>query len=161
MFVTRMADDALVYDGNQGGDVLPTRHTGPTFTGVAHASPYPTSRLAPVHDLVDAAAEIARADAMLGAVAHGKLAVIVEQIRSLQEQARRILEVAQQDAALHRAVCRFRKRPGAVYHAYDGPDGWYLSMLSPTEWGEPPHPFVGSYELLVDMSWRRVDVPAP
>ncbi len=139
-----MADEAI------------TRHRGSLHTGVAHASPYPTSRLAPVHDLVDAARQIAEADAMLGAVANAKLQVIAEQIRSLQAQAREVLETANRDAALHRASCNFRRRPGAIYHLYERPDGTqYFSMLGPAEWGTPPHPFMGSYELQLDMGWRR------
>jgi hypothetical protein len=122
----------------------------------SHVSPYPTSRLSPVHDLVDVAREIANADAMIGAVLHGKLEVIAEQIRALQQQAREILARAEHDAALHRAECRFRKRAGHVYHLYRRPDGGaYLSLLSPAEWGTPPHEHVGSWELLADSSWRR------
>lgn len=140
-----MADDAL------------TRYPGSNQVGIAHASPYPTSRLAPVHDLVDAAKQIAEADAMLGAVANGKLQVIVDQIRALQSQARDVLAAAQRDAELHRAACNFRRRPGAIYHLYAKPDGsQYFSMLAPADWGTPPHAFVGSFELLADMSWRNV-----
>lgn len=140
-----MADDAL------------TRHPGSNHVGVAHASPYPTSRLAPVHDLIDAARQIAEADAMLGAVANGKLQVIAEQIRALQAQAREVLAAAHRDAELHRAACNFRRKPGAVYHLYERPDTTqYFSMLAPADWGTPPHAFVGSYELMADLSWRRV-----
>lgn len=141
-----MSDDAVV------------RHGGGQFLGPAHASPYPTSRLAPVHDLVDVARQIQEADAMLGAVAHGKLQVIAEQIRALQVQAREIIEATHRDAGLHRAECRFRKRVGQRYHLYRRADGReYFSMLAPQEWGEAPHPHVGTYELAPDMSWQRVD----
>jgi hypothetical protein len=134
------------------------RHRGGQHLGPAHASPYPQSRLAPVHDLVDVARQIQEADAMLGAVAHGKLAVIAEQIRALQVQAREIIESAQRDAGLHRAQCRFRKRVGQRYHLYRRDDGSeYFSMLTPEDWGRPPHAHVGSYELMPDMAWRRVD----
>jgi hypothetical protein len=137
------------------------RHEGGQHLGPAHASPYPTSRLAPVHDLVDVARQIQEADAMLGAVAHGKLQVIAEQIRALQSQAREIIETAHRDAGLHRAECRFRKRVGQRYHLYRRADGSeYFSMLAPEEWGRCPHEHVGAYELQVDMSWRPVG-PAP
>jgi hypothetical protein len=140
-------DDALV------------RHDGARHLGPAHASPYPTSRLAPVHDLVDVARQIQEADAMLGAVAHGKLQVIAEQIRALQEQAREVIAAAQRDAGLHRAECRFRKRVGQRYHLYRRDDGSeYFSMLSPEEWGRCPHMHAGTYELQADMSWRLVDI---
>jgi hypothetical protein len=134
-----------------------TRYDGDNLPAPSHASPYPVSRLAPVHDLVDVAREIAQADAMIGAVVHGKLEVIAEQIRSLQQQARDILARAEHDAALHRAECRFRKRVGQTYHLYRRPDGTaYLSMLSPEEWGRPPHEHAGSWELLADSGWKRV-----
>lgn len=126
-----------------------SRHQGPDST-----SPYPVSRLAPAFQLVDVAHEIQMADRMLGEVVGSKLELIAGQIRALQEQARSILEKAEVDAALHRATCRFQKRPGQVYHLYERPDGRaYISMLSPAEWGNAPHRHVGSYRLEVDMSW--------
>lgn len=142
-----MSDDGFIKHG--GG-----RHEGP-----ARTSPYPLSRLSAPHELVDVAREIQQADALLGAVTGGKLALIAQQIRSLQEQARRILDAAQRDGELHRAACNFKKRPGHVYHLYRRDDGVrYLSMLSPEEWGgKPPHAFEGSYRLEVDMSWTPVD----
>ena len=126
-------------------------------------SPYPVSRLAPTHDLVDTARQIAEADQILGTVVHGKLSVIAEQIRALQEQARRVLAEAQEDAALHRARCSFQKRVGHTYHLYTRPDGSsWLSMLGPAEWrGAPPHAFVGSYRLEPDMSWTPVGAAEP
>ncbi|OOZ41039.1 hypothetical protein BOW53_05855 [Solemya pervernicosa gill symbiont] len=30
-------------------------------------------------------------------------------------------------------------------------------MLSPQEWGEPPHAYLGSYRLENDMSWTAVE----
>lgn len=139
------------------------RHGGPRHPGPAHSSPYPVSRLAPTHDLVDTARQIAEADQILGTVVHGKLSVIAEQIRVLQEQARRLLVEAQQDATLHRARCSFQKRVGHTYHLYTRPDGSsWLSMLGPAEWrGAPPHPFVGSYRLEPDMSWTPVGGAEP
>lgn len=136
------------------------RHDGP-----ARTSPYPVSRLAPAHELVDVAREIESADRMLGAVVSGKLEVIAEQIRALQEEARAILEQAKSDLDLHRAECTFRKRPGHVYHAYRRADGRaYLSMLSPEEWGTPPHEHLGSFRLELDQSWtplERASAPRP
>lgn len=131
------------------------RHGGPRHPGPAHSSPYPVSRLAPVHDLVDTARQIAEADQLIGTVVHGKLSVIAEQIRALQDQARRIMAEAQQHAALHRARCSFQKRVGHTYHLYERADGHsYFSMLGPDDWsGRPPHAFVGSYRLEPDMSW--------
>lgn len=119
------------------------------------AVPYPTSRLAARIDLVDMAQEIEKADQALGMVVGGKLEVIRDQMRALQEEARRLLDEARISARLHRAHCSFRKIPGRVYHLYRrGEDDLYFSMLSPAEWGgSPPHAFEGSYRLEVDMSW--------
>lgn len=134
------------------------RHGPGTHEGPPRASPYPLSRLAPPHDLVDVAREIQQADAMLGAVAAGKLRVIADQIRALQAEARAVLERAREHHDLHRAECAFAKRPGAVYHLYRRDAGaLYFSMLSPDDWaGRPPHAFAGSFRLELDMSWTKV-----
>lgn len=131
------------------------RHGGDRHEGPARTSPYPVSRLAPAHDLVDTARQIAEADQLIGTVTHAKLELIAKQIRSLQEEARRVLDRAREDAELHRAVCNFRKTAGHVYHLYRRADGrLYFSMLSPDDWnGRSPHAFEGSYRLEADMSW--------
>jgi Protein of unknown function (DUF2452) len=131
------------------------RHDGEKHRGPASSSPYPMSRLAPAHDLVDVAREIQRADAILGSVATGKLALIADQIRALQEQARRVLLDTQRDAELHRAKCQFVKRVGQTYHLYKRASGdLYFSLLSPEDWsGSPPDLYDGSYRLEADMSW--------
>ena len=131
------------------------KHAGPRHEGPGHSAPYPLSRMAPPHDLVDAAAEIQKADATLATMTGGKLQVIVDQIRSLQEHARAILEQAQRDAELHRAKCNFQKRPGRVYHLYRRDSGEvYFSMMAPDEWSLPQaQTFLGSYRLEADMSW--------
>lgn len=132
------------------------RHDGP-----ARTAPYPMSRLAPAHDLVDVARRIAEADAMIGAVASGKLRVIADQIRALQDEARRILDDTRRDLDLHRARCSFAPRPGQVYHLYRRADAeLWLSMIAPSEW-DAPHPFEGSYRLELDRSWTRVDLGEP
>lgn len=135
------------------------RDDGGLFDGPRQASPYPLSRLAPAHDLVDVARQIQEADRMLGAVTGSKLQLLAKQIRALQEEARAILEAAHRDAELHRAACSFQRRPGQTYHFYRRPDGaLYISMLSPEEWRQkPPHPFVGSYRLEADLSWTRAE----
>lgn len=139
-----------------------TRHESGKHAGPARTSPYPVSRLAPAHDLVDTARQIAEADNVIGTVVHAKLSVIAEQIRALQEQARGILEDAVDAAELHRAGCNFPKKVGHIYHLYRRPNGsTYFSMLSPDDWGEPPHEFVNSYRLEPDMSWTPADQAAP
>jgi hypothetical protein len=117
------------------------------------------SRLAPVHDLVRAAEEIAQADGMLTAVVGAELEAIAQQIRRLQAQAAEAIARARHDAELHRAECRFRRRPGQICHLYERPDGTrYLSLLSPEDWnGAPPHPHRGSYRLENDMRWTPLE----
>jgi Protein of unknown function (DUF2452) len=118
--------------------------------------PYPTSRLAAPIELVDMAREIERADQALGLVVGAKLEVIRNQMRALQDEARKLLEEAQTSARLQRAKCNFRKIPGKVYHLYRRSDGeLYFSMISPDEWGgAPPHSFEGSYKVDIDLSLR-------
>ena len=135
------------------------RDEGARHEGPPQASPYPLSRLAPVHDLVDTAREIQEADRMLGTVTGGKLELLARQMRALQEEARHLLAAARRDAELHRATCRFHRRPGHVYHFYKKADGeLYMSLLSPEDWrGAPPHRFEGSFRLESDMSWTSVE----
>ncbi len=142
----------------------PVRHGGGKHEGPARTSPYPMSRLAPVHDLVDLAQEIATADRAIGSVVGGKLEVIAKQMRALQEEARALLEAARRDLDLHRAECSFVKRPGSIYHLYRrGDDRLYFSMLSPDDWsGAPPHPYAGSFRLENDRSWTPIEeIAAP
>jgi len=127
-------------------------------TASGHGSPYPLSRLAPPITLLDLAREIAQADQMITNRVDAQLEVIARQIRGLQDEARRILEGANQDKDLHRARCAFQKRAGHVYHLYRSNDGsLYFSMLSPTDWHTPPHSFCGSYRLEADYSWTRLE----
>ena len=116
------------------------------------------ARHAPL-DLVELAVEIEQAGSLVGTMTTGKLSVIAEQIRRLQDEARSLLEQAQHDAALHHAECRFRKHAGHVYHLYRGDgDRLYFSMLSPDDWqGAPPDAFEGSYRLEADMSWTPLE----
>lgn len=132
------------------------------YRGPARAAPYAMSRMAPAFTLVDAAAEIQKADATLATMVGGKLSVIAEEIRHLQEQARVMLDRAQRDALLHRARCAFEKKPGGVYHLYERDDGErWLSLMAPDEWIRPqPQTFEGTYRLEADMSFTRIDVEA-
>lgn len=131
------------------------KHDGPQHSGPARTSPYPVSRLAAPHSLVDLAEQVQQADAMLTSVVGGKLEQIARQIRALQQEAKEALTAAQRDAELHRVPCSFRKRPGQIYHLYARPDGRrYFSMLSPQEWGGAcPHRHEGSYRLEYDMAF--------
>ncbi|HEY8079575.1 MAG TPA: DUF2452 domain-containing protein [Labilithrix sp.] len=131
------------------------------YVGPDHAAPYPLSRMAPSFSLVDVAAEIERADTSLASALGGKLGVIADQIESLKRQAHVLLERARRDAELHRAQCRFEKKPGGVYHLYRREDGtrWF-SLVGPDEWSTPQkHAFEGSFRLEADQSFTRLDVP--
>ncbi len=128
---------------------------GELHEGDARSAPYPVSRLGAVVDLVDIAREISLADSHINTRVSSKLALIADQIRHLQSEARSVLEAAQRDQALHHAQCHFKRIPGKLYHLYRrSDDSTYFSMLGPAEWGgEPPHAFSGSYRLENDMSW--------
>lgn len=129
----------------------PKKHSGPD-----RSSPYPVSRLAPPIALVDLAKEIQTADQMVNNRLSAKLTVIAEQIKNLQDEARKILTQAHHDQDLHRVRCHFKRIPGNTYHLYQKEDGSrYFSMLSPADWkpNHPPHRFIGSYRLENDMSW--------
>lgn len=135
------------------------RSPTPPSTERSATSRYPLSRLSAPHDLVDVAREIQAADTTLGGVTVAKLRIIAEQIRTLQEQAARVLEEARHAGELHRAACSFKRRPGHVYHLYrkKADAALYWSMLSPEEWGTPPDEFQGSFRLEVDMTWTPAD----
>jgi hypothetical protein len=96
---------------------------------------------------------------MLGCVAGGKLRVIADQIRALQQRAREILDETKQANDLHRVECGFRKRAGHVYYLYCRADeSPYFSMLSPEDWrGTPPDVYVGAYRLEADMLFTKLD----
>ncbi len=87
-------------------------------------------------DLVELATNIERADEFTRANAGSKLSVIAEQVRFLQEQARKALEEAELSKELHHIACNFKKIPGKVYYVYEkGGDGErrqkFMSMISP------------------------------
>ena len=131
------------------------------YDGPARSAPYALSRLSPSFSLIDVAAEIEKADGMLATVASGKLGVIADQIRHLQDEARALLERARRDAELHRARCRFEKKAGGIYHLYRAheDDALWFSLMAPDEWLKPqPQTFEGSYRLEADMSFTRLDV---
>lgn len=126
--------------------------------GVTLVNTRQTNRLADSMDLVDLARQVQTADEFVRANVGNKLTVIVDQIRYLQEQARKILQKANTDADLHHAACNMIKRPGQSYYLYRRPSGQkYFSMLSPEEWGAScPHEFIGAYRLENDMSWTSL-----
>jgi hypothetical protein len=130
-----------------------------TYTGPSHAAPYALSRMAPAFDLVNAAAEIQKADEIIATTAGGKLEVIARQMRALREQAERVLEGAKRDAELHRVKCNFEKTPGGIYHLYRRASGeLYFSLMAPSEWSLPhAQEHVGSYRLEADRSFTPLE----
>ena len=123
--------------------------------GVALVNSYRVGKHSPT-DLVELAREIQLADNTVRSTACGKLQVIAEQVRFLQEQAKRVLEEARDDQARHHAHCNFKRVPGKVYHLYRRPTGEeYWSMLSPQEWGcsAPLQEHLGAFRLEHDMTW--------
>lgn len=145
---------------DRNGEAPPTSSK---YRGPRRSSPYPMERLSSPIELVDVAAEIQKADTAIASRVGGELEVIAEQIRSLQRQARAVLERSALDQKLHRADCRFPKKVGHIYHLYERDNGTtYFSALSPREWGEkPPHSYLGSYRLEGDQSWTEADEDAP
>merc|ERR1711988_1655335 len=110
-------------------------------------------------DLVELAAQVEKADQFTRATAGSKLTVIAEQVRFLQEQARKVLEDARMNALLHKTSCNFKKIPGKTYYVYKqraNPDEEFLSMTSPEEWGSSGPEFVAGYRLEYDMSWTEL-----
>jgi hypothetical protein len=107
-------------------------------------------------DLVELAAQVQNADQFTRAVAGSKLTVIAEQVRFLQEQARKVLEEARLSNLIHKTACNFKKVPGKTYYIYKqrkNPEDEMLSMISPQEWGPGGPEFVAGYRLEYDMSW--------
>jgi len=135
------------------------KYSGDNFRGPDHSSPYPVSRLGAPVSLVDSAHFIEAASSKVALRTNAQLEVIVEQMRSLQERARAIIEQATRDVDLIHAECRFHRVAGRIYHLYERPDGQrYFSMVGPDEFGgHVPTGFVASYRYEHDESWTRVD----
>nr|XP_056721355.1 uncharacterized protein C1orf50 homolog [Euleptes europaea] len=136
--------------------------SGPSLVergGVGGFQLTPVARKADPSDLVALAEEVQKADDFVRANACNRLTVIAEQIRYLQEQARKVLQEATRDTDLHHVACNFVKRPGNVYYLYRRASGQrYFSIISPKEWGPScPSEFLGAYKLQPDLSWTPSD----
>jgi hypothetical protein len=136
-----------------------TKYSGENYSGADHASPYPVSRLGAPVSLVDTAQQIEAASTSVALRTNAQLEVILEQMRSLQQRAREIMEQAARDIDLIHVECRFRRVAGRIYHLYQRPDGHrYFSMLSPEEYGSGASSgFIGSFRFEHDQSWTRLD----
>ncbi|BFZ05388.1 hypothetical protein BsWGS_08427 [Bradybaena similaris] len=126
--------------------------------GVQLVNTRKTNKISEAADLVELAQAIQKADEFTKANVGSKLTVIAEQMQFLQNQARKILEDARRDAALHHAACNLVKKAGTIYYLYQRESGQnYLSILSPQEWGLAcPHEFLGGYRLEYDQSWTPI-----
>lgn len=122
-------------------------------------SAYPISRISAKFEPVNQLDAYKEAEKFLSLVEKAKLTVIVEQIKHLQKEARKIIMESQKNFDLHLASCQFIKRTGHTYHLYDrGQNDKYFSLISPQEWGEKcPHSYIGSYRLEDDYSWSSID----
>lgn len=128
-----------------------------------HTLAYPTRTMDPPFSLVARAEEIERAGESIQSHVHGKLDLIVKQIRALKEEARTIMHAAQRDLELHQVKCNFEKLVGQDIHLYrrKSDDTLYFSLLSPADWkGNPPNDFRGSFRLRVDRSFETLDALA-
>jgi len=126
--------------------------------GVQLVSSRKANKTSGVTDLIELAKAVQKADEFTKANCGNKLTVIADQIRYLQEQAKKVLEDSRRDACLHHAACNLVKRPGTMYYLYERDSGQsYLSILSPEEWGPScPHEFLGAYRLEYDQSWTPI-----
>uniref|UniRef100_A0A3B3WUM8 DUF2452 domain-containing protein n=1 Tax=Poecilia mexicana TaxID=48701 RepID=A0A3B3WUM8_9TELE len=152
----------IYYTGNTGHRLQSAVNLVETSTapsGMELVSSYQTNRVGDPMDLVALAEQVQKGDDFIKANACNKLTVIADQIRYLQEQAKKVLEEAKRDADLHHAACNIVKKPGNMYYLYQRPSGQkYFSIISPKEWGPScPHPFLGAFKLQHDMSWTPVD----
>jgi len=126
--------------------------------GVQLVSSRKVNKASAATDLVALAQCVQKADEFTKANCGSKLTIIADQIRYLQEQARKVLEDAKRNASLHHAACNLVKRPGTMYYLYERDSGQgYLSIVSPEEWGAScPHEFLGAYRLEYDQSWTPI-----
>lgn len=118
-----------------------------------------TNKTSDPSDIVELAQQIQKADELTRATACSKLTVIADQIKMLQDQARKVLEIAQRDSMLHHVACNIVKKPGTVYYLYQREsEQKYFSILSPEEWGRScPHAFLGGFRLEHDHSWTKLE----
>ncbi|XP_074790148.1 uncharacterized protein C1orf50 homolog [Natator depressus] len=146
---------------SERGCIVPRPGAAPLSNGVSLSLPPAGAAVALVErgadpgELVALAQQVQKADEFIRANACNRLTVIAEQIRYLQEQARKVLDEANRDADLHHVDCNIVKKPGNIYYLYRRESGQrYFSILSPKEWGTScPHEFLGAYKLQHDMSW--------
>ena len=130
----------------------------PAPNGLALVNPAKSGKKG-AYVLVELASQIATADQFTRSTAGAKLSVIAEQVRFLQDQARKVLEEARLSSLISHTACNFKKIPGKFYYIYKqrgNTDKEFLSMISPQEWGKAGPEFVAGYRPEFDMSWTRL-----
>jgi len=130
--------------------------------GVELVSASRTNKTASPHDIVELAAVVQRGDEGVHNAACNKLSVIADQIRYLQEQAKKVLEKAKRDSELHHAACNIVKKPGQIYYLYEKEESGekYISIISPKEWGSSisgPKTCHGAYRMEIDRTWTPIE----
>lgn len=120
---------------------------------------HPARTSDPPFSIVARAQEIERAGEVVESHVHGKLDVIARQIRTLQEEARHIIDRAERDMELHRVKCNFEKKAGMNLYLYEKKTGEkHFSILSPLEWGASlPYEFLGAFRLAADGSFEEIE----
>lgn len=123
---------------------------------------HPARTLDPPFQIVEQAQELEKAEESIQSHVHGKLDLILKQIRALKAEARDIIEQAREDVELHKIKCNFEKRVGQTLHLYERASGdRYFSLLSLADWGgSPPARFIAAYEMKADRSFVRLDPEA-
>ncbi|XP_044266779.1 uncharacterized protein C1orf50 homolog [Tribolium madens] len=112
-------------------------------------------------DSMELSEGLSNVNTAMHANARNKLDVIGRQMRNLQDLMSNVFEETKLSIELHNVACNFVKKPGHIYHLYEKSSGQkYLGMLSPEEWQNAPHNYLGSYMLESDLNWtpaRSID----
>lgn len=120
--------------------------------------PYPSRTLDPPFTLVDRAKEIEQANQSIQSHVNARLDIILRQIHSLQAEAKKVIEQANEDLALHKVKCNFEKKPFMTIHLYERSNlEKFFSLLSPREWSSSLCRYLGSYQINPDQSFKKMD----
>lgn len=86
-----------------------------------------------------------------------KLQMIAEQIKYLQDSAKNIILISEQNKKLHEAECNFSKIMGHIYHFYERENGViYCSLIGPNEW-TLYHKYFGTFLYDFDSEFKKVN----
>ncbi|CAH1183671.1 unnamed protein product [Phaedon cochleariae] len=125
----------------------------PEPSGLALVNPRKVSKKTHI-EMMELESHLTNANSHVASNARNKLEIIGRQMKNLQELMTDVIRETNLNHELNGAACNFVKKPGNVYHLYERPSGQkYFGMLSPEEWINTPHKFLGSYRLEADYSW--------